>query len=305
MVDSPIRLSLSAKGLQRLETVNHERNFTFIIGNDRYPCPSFIAEFLSPRIASLRSQDITIDELSIETADPAHHFALLLSVGFGREISISANELSFVRSVCAELGNFELFAKTLERESSEIPEDELKARMALLSAFDGRGDFEIPFVASHFYQFSVSDFDRLSVSALESILSDESLVVRDEDFVFDVIYRRASDDASYFRLLEFVRFEFVTVDCMKRAVDFIADSFEFLTIGVWSSLRTRLTLSVTGISYAEETRYQPLHRDRLKSSASSETTEVEFVADDLSGDIVAADLSMESRGLLAKLGHLA
>jgi hypothetical protein len=55
--DAPIRLSLSTKGLQRLETVNHERDFAFMVGSGRYACPSFVAEFLSPQLNSLRSQD--------------------------------------------------------------------------------------------------------------------------------------------------------------------------------------------------------------------------------------------------------
>jgi hypothetical protein len=80
MADSPIRLSLSVKGLRLLEGSHHERDFTFIVGDERYSCPSFVAEFLSPRVTSLRSQDITIDEFSIETEDPGHHFGTLLSL---------------------------------------------------------------------------------------------------------------------------------------------------------------------------------------------------------------------------------
>jgi hypothetical protein len=83
MSDAPIHLSLTVKGLQGVEKVSHERNFTFMVGDERYPCPSFVAEFLSPRVISLRSQDITIDEFSIETKDPDHQFGNFLSIGFG------------------------------------------------------------------------------------------------------------------------------------------------------------------------------------------------------------------------------
>jgi hypothetical protein len=65
-------VSLSVKGLQNLEAVNHERDFAFVGGEGRYPCPSLVAEFLSRRVASLCSQDSTIPELSIETED-LHH----------------------------------------------------------------------------------------------------------------------------------------------------------------------------------------------------------------------------------------
>jgi hypothetical protein len=57
-----------------LETVNHETDFTFIVGVTRYSCPSCVAEFLSPWVTSLRAQEITIDEFTIDTDDPNDYF---------------------------------------------------------------------------------------------------------------------------------------------------------------------------------------------------------------------------------------
>jgi hypothetical protein len=109
---------------------------------------------------------------------------------------------------------------------------------------DGSCDCEIPIIASHFCELSTSELDHLSPSVLESILSDPGLVIQDEDSIFDFIHRLASDDLSYFGLLEFVRFEFLSDDCMSRALEFISSSFDSLTFGIWSSLRTRLALPV-------------------------------------------------------------
>jgi hypothetical protein len=117
-----------------------------------------------------------------------------------------------------------------------------------LSAVDGALDSDMQLLASHFYELSVYDFDHVNTSVLEAILSDPSLVVEDEDSVFDVVHRRASDDSDFFALLEFVRFEFLSDECMKTAFEFISNSFESLTLGVWSGLRTRLTLPVTPAS---------------------------------------------------------
>jgi hypothetical protein len=245
MSDKGVRLSLSANGLQRLGQVNHEKDFTFIVGSERYSCPSFVAEFLSPRVTSLRCQDITIDEFSIETADPGHQFANLLSIGFGRKISFSLDDMRFVRSVCGEFHNSELFEKTLTGQSGQMPNEELKAQLTFLPASGRIGDWEVSLVASQFYQFAVSDFDAVSPTVLEDILSDPALVLADEDSLFEVVHRRASEDLSYFGLLEYVRFEFLSDDCMQRAFEFISDSFESLTFSIWSSLQTRLTVSAT------------------------------------------------------------
>jgi hypothetical protein len=247
MSDSPVRLSLSTTGLQRLEGVNHQKDFTFIVGDERYECPTFIAEFLSPRITTLRSQDITISEFSVHTADPNHYFGTLLSLGFGHEVSFTRNELSFVRSVCGELCNYELFENTLKTEGAfgQIREEELKARFDFLMEAEGNCDRDVPIIASHFFELSASDIDKLNLSVLRTILDDPTLVVRDEDSLFEVIQRRSSDDLSYFELLECVHFEFLSDRCMTRAFDFISNSFDSLTFDIWSTLRSRLTLPVT------------------------------------------------------------
>jgi hypothetical protein len=257
MSDAPISLSLSVKGLQRLEGLNHERDFTFIVGEERYSCPSFVAEFLSPRVSSLRSQDITIDEFAIETADPDHLFGTLISMGFGHEICLSEKDLKLVRSVCGELCNYELFENTVKHAKGAIAEGELKARLDFLSKIDSTCDFDVSVIASHFYEFAVDDFDGLSVSFLEAILRHAGLVVLDEDSVFEVVHRRASADSSYFVLLELVRFEFLSDDCMRRAFEFLSDSFESLTFGIGSSLGNRFALPVTRPPQTGRFRFRP------------------------------------------------
>jgi hypothetical protein len=142
------------------------------------------------------------------------------------------------------LWHSELFEQTLEHKDGEVSESELKARLAFLSRVDGNCDCDVSIPASHFCDFSVSDCDGLSPAVLEAILRHSGLILHDEDSLFEVIHRRSSADLSYFPLLEFVRFEFLSDDCMKRAIDFISSSFGSFTFGIWSSLRTRLTMPV-------------------------------------------------------------
>jgi hypothetical protein len=197
MSQSETELSLSAKGLQRLEDGHIKKDFAFIVGGERYCCPCLIAEFLSPRVASERSQDITIQEFSLETEDPDHYFPILLSLAYGRKVSVNSEAKTFIRSVSAELLNGELFESTFER-AGKIEGAELKARLEFWSRTNGNCncESEVPVVASHFYEFSVSDFDDLSPSLLRVILSDEALVLRDEDSLFEVVHRLSSKDLS-------------------------------------------------------------------------------------------------------------
>jgi hypothetical protein len=247
MSDSALHLVLSAKRFQRIKTVNHEKDFTFIVGDLRYPCPSFVDAFLSPRITALRLQDNTIDEFSIRTEDSEHYFDNLISIGFGHVVCLSLPQVHFVRRIAGELRNSESFELNLNCERVQITEHELRARLDFLSGDDENLKCEVAVIASHFSQLSVSEFDQLSPSVLEAILSDSALVVKDEDSVFEVVYR-ASDDRSYFGLLKLVRFEFLSAECTARAFEFISSSFDSLSLGVWSSLRHRLILPVTSLS---------------------------------------------------------
>jgi hypothetical protein len=55
-----IKAALSANGISRIPLNNHENDFTFYVGEREYVCPSFIAEFPSPHLCTLRRNDSTI-----------------------------------------------------------------------------------------------------------------------------------------------------------------------------------------------------------------------------------------------------
>jgi hypothetical protein len=259
-------LSLSVKGLQRIENLHRERDFAFVIGDERYFCPSLIAEFLSPRVSSLRSQDITIQELYLETDDPNHLFSSLLSIGFGGEFSLKEDDVPFVRSLCRELWNCELFENTFDDREDQIEETELTARLKFISGIENGLDVGI--IASHFHELSVSALDDLTPSTIATILSAPNLVLLNEDSLFETIHRQACRDLSYFGLLEFVRFEFVSDHCMERVFEFISSHFEEITIGIWSSLGTRLRLPVTPSGH-EDRFYGPKVESKIVSSLPS------------------------------------
>jgi hypothetical protein len=181
---------------------------------------------------------------------PDHFFGSLLSLGFGRQVSLSESTLKFVRSVSSELWNYELFKKTFKPEEGQISEGGLQARFDSLSGFDRISECDISVLAARFYEMSVSDLELLSPSVLQAILSDPAVVLRDEDSLFEAIHHRASEDLSYFCLLEFVRFEFLSDGVMQTALAFISDSFDSFTFGIWSNLQARLALSITHLRQA-------------------------------------------------------
>jgi hypothetical protein len=239
------RLSLSSKGLQRLESVSHENDFAFILGDERYCCPSFVAEFLSPRLSSLRAQDATIQEFCLEIDDPHHSFSDFVTLGFGHEIVLGVDNVSFIRSVCKELQNYELFEMTLELTDGKVSREQFVARVEFMSGVESNGHSDMGIMASHFYECSVSDFDNLSFSVLHAIVSDPGLVLQTEDSLLEVIVRHGAQDPAFIGLLEWVRFEFLSDQGIRSAFDFISASFDFLTVAIWEGIGKRLTLPVT------------------------------------------------------------
>jgi hypothetical protein len=236
------KYSLSAIGLQRIEKNNYEKDFVFLVGDKEYRCPTIIADYLSPRVSSLRSQDETLSEFRLQTEDPEGCFERVLSIGYGHEVEFRAEETTFVRAIFQELLNYDLFQLTDERVEGEFEKEELVPRLEFLSEVQETSGENIHVLASHFHQFSGTDLEQLSVSVLEAILSDPGIVLEDEDALFHVIHHLASRNESYFCLLEFVRFEFLSGGCIKDAFEFISSRLHLITIGIWDSLGPRITL---------------------------------------------------------------
>jgi hypothetical protein len=69
-----VSVALSATGLTNIVLNSSEKDFTFYIGEYHSACPTFIAEFLSPRLCGVRLSDSTICEYHFGTADRSDYF---------------------------------------------------------------------------------------------------------------------------------------------------------------------------------------------------------------------------------------
>jgi hypothetical protein len=98
-----LQVGLSAKGLANIPRNIYENDFTFIIGEDRDQCPSFIAAFLSPRIGQLQISHSTLRKFVIATKDPEHYFYNFICLGEGCKITLTGGNSGFFRLMCCEL----------------------------------------------------------------------------------------------------------------------------------------------------------------------------------------------------------
>jgi hypothetical protein len=71
---------LTAKGLRNFAGETFPNDFTFTVGGTTYFCSSFVACFLSPKIASIRLCDPTIASYAVEMKDQTNKFQSFLSL---------------------------------------------------------------------------------------------------------------------------------------------------------------------------------------------------------------------------------
>jgi hypothetical protein len=100
---------LSTKGLAHVPIKESRNDFEFIVGDATYRCPSLIADFISPKIAALRSIDDTITNCFIERNDSRACFGSFVELGRGESIVLTESNFKIVGSISKELGNMEIY----------------------------------------------------------------------------------------------------------------------------------------------------------------------------------------------------
>jgi hypothetical protein len=240
MSDSTEKLTLTSRGLENIPQSQDRNDFTFLVGDVRYSCPSFVAEFLSPKLCSLHETDPTINEFSIETLDPNRHFEDFLRLGLGQSIEVGDSARSFFVSVAEELENRELgrfFAKG--RDDKLTVSNALECfHLCYLGHFPHAAELE--FVSSHFSEFVRRDLDVFSIDELTEIFGHSSLELESEDELCEFIISHSAKDLAYFALFEFVRFEYLSVESVQQFSAFVREHFDCLNVSVWDCICRRL-----------------------------------------------------------------
>jgi hypothetical protein len=236
-----MKLRLGSSGLANIAKA--ENDFAFIVGNQCYKCPWFVADFLSPRVGQLHSVDSTVNEFVIETKDEKDQFEEFLSFGRGAEVEVNEANRRFLLSVSAELGNCELYfslSDSLETNGllSRFCED--FNREDLLGCLNEKA---IEFVATHFFELEQSYLNDLPIDVLSHILGHPSVALKSEDWLFNFIISRCASHLESVTLLEFVRFEFLRKSTIEKFVSWSLEHFDELdfTISLWRTITNRLS----------------------------------------------------------------
>jgi hypothetical protein len=236
---------LSARGLATIPVSESRNDFEFIVGDNHYFCSSFVADFLSPLICRLHSADETVSSFRISAKDDHSEFGQFLSLGRGSVLMVTGSNFLFLTAVCEELENLELHEFLVQTVKGDVSCLNIVGRINSLERIWGEYIAEISFAASHFFEISASDVSGLSFWAFSSVVEHASLKLSSENSLFEFISERIRSDKRFFELLQFVRFEFLSLECFTKFFDLVRDSFDCFAISHWESLRARLLLPVS------------------------------------------------------------
>jgi hypothetical protein len=166
-------------GLASVAVRDWSDDFTFIVGDYRYRCPSSFAQFLSPRVTELHSVDDTISEIKIGVEDPDELFSVVLEAARSGGITVdSPHRLTFV-AICAALWNSKLYESICGHLGSGVTMENGINRLRFRSATRCDISRELEFIASHFYNSLCrpDDLKALPLLMISEIIGHGSLSV--------------------------------------------------------------------------------------------------------------------------------
>jgi hypothetical protein len=103
----------------------------------------------------------------------------------------------------------------------------------------------------------VSNFHEFGVDVLRDIVSHPLLQLDSEDSLAKIILSAFSDLPKVMELLEFVKFEWLSVTSLSSLVDPDVHLFEFLNISIWDRICRRLILPVSPSLDSSRQYYNP------------------------------------------------
>lgn len=243
-------LTISAHGLCTVNWELPDLEFELLF-EDNKVChvPSGLIEFLAPKIARLRKSDASVTSYTFIDCSFDVFSDLVTKLQRGIPVDVDRTNFEDLLKIACDLENDELISSIF----SAVDIDNLTIDKALSlwkvensKRFGYTGSFGDlrTFLASHFYDIPESTMADLDLPTLESLLSDPSLKIKDEDSLYDLIRSKIDRDLSFSRLFEFVYFEYLSPDRIAHFVSFMATHLlDTINATIWNRISQRLIMT--------------------------------------------------------------
>ena len=253
---TPKTLQLSQSRFAEINWNLEGHQFEFVLEDRSIIVHPVFAEFLSSSIARARKSDCTYCRYVFD-AEFVENFGkvfedLVSSLSRGQALELTQETFGPFMAIAHELDNQELMTSMLEAVdvktmSLEFAASVLKWRTKLVPLLKIDTDELVSRLASHLYDIPPDILAGLDVDSWSLLLSSPNVKISDEDWLYNVIMKRAEQNQEYFQLLKHVQFEYLSVSTVMEFVAAVHSNnlIQRLTMPVWDQIGRRLSLPCT------------------------------------------------------------
>lgn len=235
-------LILSSLGLKRVQAIDMDKDFVFVVGGHEYRCSRFAAAFLSDNVTKQMLADKTLNSFKLDMEDSNKEFDMVMRLIDGEPIEMNGKNIKYFHNIALKLGNDELQAEIVRLRylDEEMSPTSIVDRMNTKLKFKASITEEIAYSAANIEQISVEVMKSLNTSVVEAIMTHPDLKLTNEDSLLTIILKLGSK----FRfLLQYVQCEYLSNDGITLFLKQI--EIKDLNSTMWDSLKRRLTGYVT------------------------------------------------------------
>ena len=239
---------ISSEGLKNPSAQVCECDFEFIVDGKKYPCNSYFAEFLSPKIAKIRTQDPSVKSFVVDIKDPNENFKLVIKLMKGYEIEADVPQSVFLSKVGKILENDEIYQGFSFLENTKLTIKNVVP--TLLEKQESHKDVsaELKFITQHFFEIDQEEIIKFDIDTLRQIITDPNLVAYSEDSIFQFIAKLIDTKGDeYKEFLQYVKFETLTESCAALIDKYITTETIHQLPQLFEALNKRLILQTSTV----------------------------------------------------------
>lgn len=222
MESETIDYSINMMSFRGIPFFKYANNFTFIVNKKRYQTNRAVADILSPIVRNFHYTDESIDEFSFDINEDTELFSEFLLLPSLNNTKLNSKQKEVFAKYFLKLGNYvEYFILRLDNDES-ITRDNFLEHIQTFSKHSGmisQGTYNeiMSIFSENFNTFAkFDDFELLDIDTIEDIISNESLKLKDEDILLNLILDLYEKDHQFSRLFDYVIFSNVSKESLER-----------------------------------------------------------------------------------------
>jgi hypothetical protein len=221
---------LSSRGLSYI--ASEEQDFIFRVNEHKFATSTFRAQFISPAVSELLRSDSTVRTFEITRPGAHNCFHHFISFANGESVTIPSPHTDLFVALCRDLGNHEILELMAPNEPPSV--ENIAVRLLIHSR-----DSDVGYACENFALLNHRSF---SVETLRMLLSDDRVVIENEDWLLDIVLDLIEIDESYGSLLDTIECRYLSDAGIRWFCELVNP--ESLHPTTWGSICRRLCLGV-------------------------------------------------------------